>query len=85
MSEQLENTEKKFNVRVIISSLSNERRNVIFDGLTQEQCAKIVSDTNSAFDTVRKNSSLLLSGTDGDIVIVNLDNVLFIEVQVLDG
>jgi hypothetical protein len=74
--------EQKFDVRVVISSLGNERRIITFNGLTKEQCAKLVSDTHSAFDTVRKNSSLLLSGSDGEIVIANLDNVSFVEVHV---
>jgi hypothetical protein len=80
-----EEEEKKFDVRVVISSLGNERRVIAFTGFTKEQCGKLVSDTHSAFDTVRKNSSLLLSGSDGQIVIANLDNATFIEVQVLDG
>jgi len=77
--------EKKFDVRVVISSLGNERRVIAFNELTQEQSGKLINDTHSAFDTVRKSSALLLSGSDSQIVIVNLDNVLFVEVQVLDG
>ncbi|HJS82130.1 MAG TPA: hypothetical protein VJ742_04765 [Nitrososphaera sp.] len=81
MPEEVEEG-KKYDVRVIINSLSNERRNVLFKQQTEEEVQKIIAAVSDCFGVIRANSSLLLTGSDGLVVIANLDNVVFIEVQI---
>jgi len=81
MSDQ----EKNFDVRVTISSLSNERRTIIFRDQTKEEAQGIVQTCSNAYNIIRSNSSLLLTGSDGVIVIANLDNTAFVEVQIAES
>lgn len=70
-------------VRIIVSSLGNERRTVVFQDQTTEEAQRIVNTINASFGTIRTNEALLLTGSDGQAVFVNLSNVAFIEVQVV--
>lgn len=81
MSE--ETKPKKYNVRVTISSLGNERRVVNFGECDDEQIDKIVQTVQSAFGTIRSSEALTLAGTDGVSVFANLNNVAFVEVQIV--
>ena len=82
MPEETETETETYDVRVIISSLGSERRNIQFKDMTKDQSQELIQTVNSAFDTVRRGSSLLLTGSDGIVVFANLDNVVFIEVQI---
>lgn len=83
MSDEDEPVEtKKYNVQVIVSSLGNERRTISFNDVEQDQVKTIIQTAEAAFATLRTNESLLLTGSDGQIVLVNTKNVVFIEVRV---
>jgi len=84
MSDQEQEVVQKFDVRVTISSLGNERRVISFRGQTQEDAQGIVQTCSNAYNVIRINDSLLLTGSDGMIVIVNLSNTAFIEVQIVE-
>lgn len=73
--------EKRYTVRITISSLGNERRNVSLTDLSKEKIEQLLDTLSAGFNTVRTNSSLLLTDADGQVVLANLDNVVFIEVQ----
>lgn len=69
-------------VRVIVSSLGNERRSIPFADLDDEAIQRLIQTVNNAFGTIRSSQSLLLTGSDGVVVFANLDNVVFVEVQI---
>lgn len=71
-----------YRVRVIISSLGNERRTVELGECTKEKIEEIVLNAQRSFDTVRASQVLMLTGTDGAFVMANLDNIVFVEVHV---
>ena len=77
-----EEEEKKHDAHVTVSSLGNERRTVVFRELTREQSQEIIKTIQLSFETLRSTDSLLLTGSDGQIVFVNLKNVVFIEVRI---
>lgn len=82
MSESTE--EKKYNVRLVVSCLGNERRTINFQELSKEETQKMVETVTAAFDYVRTSTALFLTGSDGQMTWVNLENVVIIEVQVVD-
>lgn len=85
MAETKEEEEKepqKRNVQIVVSSLGNERRAVHYRDLTDEQIKEVVRTIEVSFGALRSNDSLLLTGSDGLIVFINLENVAFIEVRV---
>ena len=82
MPEPKTDPEEKHDVRVIVSSLGNERRNVLFKDQNTEEAQKIVGIVSAAFGTIRTNEALLLTGSDGQILFAHLSNVVFVEVQV---
>ena len=69
-------------VRVVLSSLGNERRTIKFDNMSDEKIQNLIQTMNNAFGTVRTGSSLLITGSDGVVILANLDNVAFIEVHI---
>lgn len=75
-------SEQKHNVRVTISSLSNERRTINFSEMDDDGVQQLVQTVNNAFGTVRASHALLLTGSDGAVVFANLDNVAFVEVHI---
>lgn len=79
MSEEVEETHE---VRVVISSLGNERRTLVFKDQTTEETQKIIGTVSGSFGTIRTNEALLLTGSDGQILFAHLNNVVFVEVQV---
>jgi len=75
-------SEKKFRVRVTISSLSNERRVINLGECSEEQLQSIVGTVQSAFGTIRSSQALTLTGSDGVATFANIDNIAFVEVHV---
>ena len=69
-------------VRIVISSLGNERRTINMNKLDDEAIQKLIQTIKNAFGTVRASSSLLLTGSDGVVTFANLDNVVFVEVHI---
>ena len=72
----------KHDVRLTISSLGNERRTILYKEQTDEEVRRMLETVSGAFGTIRTNESLLLTGSDGQIVIAHLKNVVFVEVHV---
>lgn len=73
---------KKFNVRLIISSMANERRTINMGECDEDTCKDIVSTVNTAFGVIRASQALMLTGSDGVVVFANLDNIAFVEVHI---
>jgi site-specific recombinase XerD len=76
--------EKKYTAKVIVSSLGNERRTILFNEMAKEEIQKLIQTVTASFDYVRTNTALFLTGSDGQMIWVNLENVALIEVQVVD-
>ena len=74
--------DETFDVRIVISSLGNERRTVDFEKVTKDGLKALLQEIDNAFNVIRANHSLLLTGANGEIVYANLDNVVFVEVNV---
>ena len=74
---------KKHEVRVIISSLGNERRNINFGEMDDDGIQRLIQTVSNSFATVRAGHALFLTGSDGVVVFANLDNVAFVEVQIV--
>jgi len=74
--------DKKYDVRVVISSLGSEKRTIRLGECSEEDIQKIVATVNAAFGTVRASQSLMLTDRDGIVVFANLDNIAFVEVNV---
>ena len=81
-SEEHNVQSEEHNVRVIISSLGNERRVIALNSLNDKQVQEVIQTVNNAFGTVRASSALLLTGSDGVVTFANLENATFIEVHV---
>lgn len=74
---------KKFRVTVTISSLGNERRTLVFNEQEQEAAQGIIRNVSEAFNVIRTNNSLMLVDSSGVATFANLDNVAFVEVNVV--
>lgn len=85
MPDEETSPEKKFDVRVVISSLGNERRTISMGLCSEDKVKEIMASIDAAWGVVRVSQALRLTGVDGVMVFANLDNVAFIEVQVQDG
>ena len=81
-SVEPEEEDLKKNVKVVISSLGNERRTVHLGECSIDEIKGIMGTIEAAFHVVRVSQSLLLTGTDGITVFANLDNIAFVEVQI---
>lgn len=77
-----DNEPVKHNVRVIVSSLGSERRNIVFKDMDEKRIQDLIQTVNNAFGVIRQSDALLLTGSDGQIVFANLDNVAFVEVHI---
>jgi len=75
-------SDEKYDVRVTISSLSNERRVINLGECDEEKVQEVIQIVQSAFGTVRASQALALTGSDGVATFANLDNVAFVEVHV---
>lgn len=81
MSEN-EEVEEKYNVRVVISSLGNERRTINLGERSKEEAQSVIRTVDACFEVIRRSRALMLTGEDGIVVFANLDNVAFVEVHV---
>lgn len=74
--------DKKYNTRVTISSLGNERRVINLGECNEEEIQEVIKTVQTAFATVRVGQALMLTGADGVATFANLDNIAFVEVHV---
>jgi hypothetical protein len=74
---------QKYEVRVVVSSLGNERRNISFGEMDDDQLQKLIQTVSVAFHSIRTSHALMLTGSDGVVIFANLDNVAFVEVQIV--
>lgn len=74
---------KKLQVTITISSLGNERRTIRMGAADQESVDAALNEIHAAFGIVRVNNALRLTDSTGLTTIANLDNIAFVEVQVV--
>lgn len=85
-SEELESDvveSKKHRVTVTISSLGNERRTLVFNDMEEERARSIVQSIDAAFGVIRTSNSLMLVDSSGVATFANLDNIAFVEVNIV--
>ena len=75
--------EELHDVRIVISSMANERRTLNFNGMSEEKVQDLIQTLNNAFGVIRASNALMLSGSDGVITFANLSNVAFVEVHIV--
>lgn len=83
MADPPEEETKKYRVTVTITSLGNERRTLVYDSLESEEAQKIVQSVDAAFGVIRTSNALMLVDSSGVATFANLDNVAFIEVNIV--
>lgn len=84
MTESEEHVEEqKYRVTVTITTLGNERRVIQLGEVTADGAQSIVRTIDAGFGVVRQSSALMLSDATGVVTYANLDNVAFIEVNVV--
>lgn len=73
---------KKHNVRVVFSSLGNERRTINFQDMDEGRVQELIETVSRAFGVIRQSDALFITGSDGVVVFANIKNIAFVEVHV---